>query len=137
MHALQAHDWPSNIRGLKNPIDNAAIRTPEDQWITPDMLFEQKDTDIVHGSFDEQVAQFEKKIIQDALEQTQGVIAHAAEMLSMDRSNQEGLPDYWGIETNWRMTFMLRRVLEYLLVYGNVAMTSKTFWIAAKACPLD
>ena len=99
MHALRASDWPSNIRGLKNPIDNAAIRTPEDQWITPDMLFEQKDTDIVHGSFDEQVAQFEKKIIQDAREQTQGVIAHAAEMLSMDRSNQEGLPDYWGIET--------------------------------------
>lgn len=86
MHALRAHDWPSNIRGLKNPIDNAAIRTPEDQWITPDMLFEQKDTDIVHGSFDEQVAQFEKKIIQDALAQKQGVIAHAAEMLSMDRS---------------------------------------------------
>ncbi len=65
MHALQAHDWPSNIRGLKNAIDNAAIRTPENQWITPDVLFKQKDTDIVQGSFDEQVAQFEKKIIQD------------------------------------------------------------------------
>ena len=86
MHALQAHDWPRNIRELKNTIDNAAIRTPENQWITPDMLFEQKDTDIVQGSFDEQVAQFEKKIIQDALAQTQGNITHAAEILSMDRS---------------------------------------------------
>ncbi len=86
MRALQAYDWPRNIRGLKNAIERAAIVTPEDQWITPDVLFDQEDTDIFQGSFDEQVAQFEKKIIQDALEQTQGVIAHAAKMLRMDRS---------------------------------------------------
>ena len=86
MRALQTYDWPSNIRGLKNAIERAAIVTPEDQWITPDVLFDQEDTDIFQGSFDEQVAQFEKKIIQDALAQTQGVIAHAAKMLRMDRS---------------------------------------------------
>ena len=85
MRALQAYDWPHNIRQLKNAIERAAIVTPEDQWITPDVLFEQEDTDIVQGSFDEQVAQLEKKLIQDALEQTQGVIAQAAEILSMDR----------------------------------------------------
>ena len=85
MRALQAYDWPRNIRQLKNAIERAAIRTPENQWITPDVLFEQEDTDIVQGSFDEQVAQLEKKLIQDALAQKQGVIAHAAEILSMER----------------------------------------------------
>ena len=86
LRALQAYDWPYNIRGLKTAIEHAAIVTPEDQWIAPDELFEQKDTDIFQGSFDEQVAQLEKKLIQDALAQTQGIIAHAAEILNMDRS---------------------------------------------------
>ena len=86
IHALRAYDWPSNIRELKNAIERAAIWTPEDQWITPDVLFEQEDMDIFQGSFNEQVAQFEKKLIQDALAQKQGVIAHAAKMLRMDRS---------------------------------------------------
>ena len=85
MRALQAYDWPRNIRQLKFAIERAAIVTPEDQWITPDVLFEQEDTDIVQGAFDEQVAQLEKKLIQDALAQKQGVIAHAAEILSMER----------------------------------------------------
>ena len=66
MRALQAYDWPRNIRQLKSAIERAAIRTPEDQWITPDVLFEQEDTDIFQGTFDEQVAQLEKKLIQAA-----------------------------------------------------------------------
>ena len=45
---------PDNIRQLKSAIERAAIRTPEDQWITPDVLFEQEDTDIFQGTFDEQ-----------------------------------------------------------------------------------
>ena len=86
MRALQAYDWPRNIRQLKSAIERAAIVTPEDQWITPDVLFEQEDADIFHGSLDEQVAQLERKLIQDALAQTQGIIAHAAKILRMDRS---------------------------------------------------
>lgn len=85
MRALQAYDWPRNIRQLKSAIEHAAIVTPEGQWITPDVLFEQKGTDIFQGSFDEQVAQLEKKLIQDALAQ-KGTITHAAEMLRMERS---------------------------------------------------
>ena len=86
MRALQAYDWPGNIRELRNKITSAVIHTPEGaQWITPDVLFEQKGTDIFQGSFDEQVAQFEKKIIQDALAQ-KGSITQAAKMLGMERS---------------------------------------------------
>ncbi len=85
MRALQAYDWPRNIRELKNAIERAAIMTPEGQWITPDMLFEQKGADIFQGSFDEQVAQLEKKLIQDALAQ-EGTITQAAKMLRMERS---------------------------------------------------
>ena len=86
MRALQAYDWPRNIRQLKSAIERAAIVTPEDQWITPDVLFEQKDTDIFQGTFDEQMAQYEKKIIQDALAQTQGNKTQAAKMLRMERT---------------------------------------------------
>ena len=85
MRALQAYDWPYNIRGLKNAIENAAIGTPEDQWIAPDVLFKQEDTDIFQGALDEQVAQLEKKLIQDALAQTQGNITQAAKMLGAKR----------------------------------------------------
>ena len=85
MRALQAYDWPRNIRQLKSAIERAAIWTSEDQLITPDVLFEQGDTDIFQGAFDEQVAQFEKKIIQNALAQ-KGTITQAAKMLLMDRS---------------------------------------------------
>jgi len=86
MRALQAYDWPRNIRQLKSAIERAAIVTPEDQWITPDVLFEHKDTDIFQGTFDEQMAQYEKKIIQDALAQTQGNKTQAAKMLRMERT---------------------------------------------------
>lgn len=86
MRALQAYDWPGNIRELRNKITNAVIHTPEEaQWITPDVLFDQEDRNIFQGSFDEQVAQFEKKIIQDALAQ-KGSITQAAKMLGMERS---------------------------------------------------
>ena len=85
MRALQTYDWPRNIRELKSAIERAAIWSSEDQLITPDVLFEQEDTDIFQGTFDEQVAQLEKKLIQNALAQ-KGTITQAAKMLRMDRS---------------------------------------------------
>ena len=85
MRALQTYDWPRNIRELKSAIERAAIWTSEDQLITPDVLFEQGDTDIFQGTFDGQMAQLEKKLIQNALAQ-KGTITQAAKMLRMDRS---------------------------------------------------
>lgn len=96
MRALQAYDWPYNIRGLMSAIERAAIVTPEGQWITPDVLFEQKGTDIFQGTFDEQVAQLEKKLIQDALAQ-KGTITQAAKMLRMERSKLSRRAQKYGL----------------------------------------
>lgn len=86
MSALQAYDWPRNIRELKSVIEDAAIRTPENRLIVPDVLFNQKGTSTFRGTLKERIAQFEKQQIRDALEQTQGNITKAAEMLGFDRS---------------------------------------------------
>ena len=85
MRALQAYDWPRNIRELKSAIERAAILTPENQLILPDVLFDQEDTGTFRGTFDERVEQFEKQTIRDALTQTQGNITQAAKMLGLSR----------------------------------------------------
>lgn len=86
MRALQNYDWPRNIRELKSVIERAAILTPENHLIIPEVLFDQEDTGTFHGTLEEQVAQFEKQKIQDALAQVQGNITQAARMLGVDRS---------------------------------------------------
>ena len=86
MRALQAYDWPRNIRELKSAIERAAILTPEDHLIIPDVLFDQEDTGTFRGTFKEDLTQIEKQRIRDALAQTQGNITQAAEMLGVNRS---------------------------------------------------
>ena len=86
IRALQNYDWPRNIRELKSVIERAAIRTPENHLIIPEVLFDQEDTGTFHGTLEEQVAQFEKQKIRDALAQVQGNITQAAKMLGADRS---------------------------------------------------
>ena len=85
MRALQVHDWPRNIRELKSVIERAAILTPENQLILPDVLFDQEDTGTSRGTLKERIAQFEKRQIRDALAQTQGNITQAAKMLGLSR----------------------------------------------------
>ena len=86
MRALQAYDWPRNIRQLKSAIENAAILTPENQLIVLDVLFDQEGTDTFHGTFKEGMTQIARKRIQDALAQTGGNITQAAEILGANRS---------------------------------------------------
>ena len=86
MRALQAYDWPRNIRELKSAIERAAILTPENQLIIPDVLFDQEDPGTFRGTFGEDMTQIEKQRIRDALAQTQGNITQAAKMLGVNRS---------------------------------------------------
>ncbi len=89
--ALCHYTWPGNVRELENVVECIVIAAPQSAFRVHKedlsrQIIESTDLDTDNGTFDEQVAQFEKKIIQDALEQTQGVIAHAAKILRMDRS---------------------------------------------------
>ncbi len=89
--ALCHYTWPGNVRELENVVERIVIAAPQSAFRVHKedlsrQIIESTDLDTGNGTFDEQVAQFEKKIIQDALAQKQGVIAHAAKMLRMDRS---------------------------------------------------
>ena len=86
MRALQAYDWPLNIRQLKSAIEDAATQTSENQLIVPDVLFNQEGTGTFHGTFKEDMTQIARKRIQDALAQTGGNITQAAEILGANRS---------------------------------------------------
>ena len=97
MRALQAYDWPRNIRQLKYAIGNAAILTPENQLILPNVLFDQEDTGTFRGTFDERVEQFERQTIRDALAQTQGNITQAAKMLGLGRSKLSRKKRYYNL----------------------------------------
>lgn len=98
MRALQAYDWPLNIRQLKSAIEDAAAQTPENQLIVPDVLFDQEGTGTFRGTLKERIAQFEKQQIRDALAQTQGNIAQAAEILGVNRSTLSRRADEYDLK---------------------------------------
>ena len=68
-----AHDWPGNVRELKNVADRWALGVPD--ALSPVAAVE------VSGSLADLVDAAERQIIRDALAQTQGNVARAAELL--------------------------------------------------------
>ncbi len=68
-----AHDWPGNIRELKNIAERWALGLPDSLGAPPSA--------VVTGSLGEQVDAAEKRIIENALQQTAGHVAQAAELL--------------------------------------------------------
>jgi DNA-binding NtrC family response regulator len=87
--ALVAHDWPGNIRELKNTIERALLLTPADEplrWETlPDEVRKTVDASSESGrALDEQVAAFERRLIAAALERNDGVIRRAARELAVN-----------------------------------------------------
>ena len=98
MRALQSYDWPRNVRELKSVIEYAAMLTPENQLIVPDILFNQEGTGTSRGTLKERIAQFEKQQIRDALAQTQGNITQAAEILGVNRSTLSRRADEYDLK---------------------------------------
>ncbi len=96
MHALQAHSWPGNVRELRNMIERAVILEPS-EFIQPASLpdFEvesrlrdgpvEKSGSSRRGSLPEALLSFEKEMILDALEASDGSLSKAAAALDLSR----------------------------------------------------
>ncbi len=96
MHALQAHSWPGNVRELRNVIERAVILEPS-EFIQPASLpdFEvesrlrdgpvEKSGSSRRGSLPEALLSFEKEMILDALEASDGSLSRAAAALDLSR----------------------------------------------------
>ena len=96
MHALQAHSWPGNVRELRNVIERAVILEPS-EFIQPASLpdFEvesrlrdgpvEKSASSRRGSLPEALLRFDKEMILDALEASDGSLSKAAAGLDLSR----------------------------------------------------
>jgi len=78
LDALMAHGWPGNVRELRNIADRFVLGLWDGNEAVPGMT---------HGarSLDEQLAQFERYLIHEALEACSGSAAAAAERLGVPR----------------------------------------------------
>jgi DNA-binding NtrC family response regulator len=107
METLVSHDWPGNVRQLKNVVERLVIMTDNSILDSLD-LFEARSAestlkgDMIPSSLDELKAykdrilrehylDMEKAFLAKALKQSGGNISHAAEKVGMQRSNFSAL----------------------------------------------
>ena len=91
IEAMRRYNWPGNVRELENEVQRIVIAAPPGAFRVhkedlDKRIIESTDLDTGGGTLDEQVAQFEKQKIEEALAQTQGNITQAAKMLGLNRS---------------------------------------------------
>ena len=101
--AMCRYTWPGNVRELENEVQRIVLDAPRSAFRVhkEDLarhIIESTDLDTGSGTLKEQVAQFEKQKIEEALAQTQGERGPAAEMLGIDpttlgrKAEKYGLP---------------------------------------------
>ena len=89
---LIKHDWPGNVREIKNFIERVYILTPEDTVDVHDLTFaglNQRDSDAVFtdaGNFREARAMFEREYIIKKINENNGNISKTAEAIGLERS---------------------------------------------------
>lgn len=76
MQALMAHAWPGNVRELRNAADRMVLGLP---------VLGRTDANASVRSLDEQVAQFERHLIQEALAASGGRASAASELLQLPK----------------------------------------------------
>ena len=95
MAALQANEWPGNVRQLRNVIERAVILSPGPQVMPAHFPDFELETRLRKGdgaavastadSLDEALAHFEKQLIMSALERNNFSINKTAERLKVTR----------------------------------------------------
>ncbi|HEY5938097.1 MAG TPA: sigma 54-interacting transcriptional regulator [Kofleriaceae bacterium] len=87
---LVAYDWPGNIRELKNTIERALLLTPTDEPVHVETLPAEvragTDASVAAADrgLDAQVEEFERKVIQAALDRNENVVRRAARELAVN-----------------------------------------------------
>ncbi len=109
LDALFRYDWPGNVRELKNLIERAVALHGDDELVLPAHL----SAEVVSGtpeaapatgnlvgkvSLEEAVSQFERQLIETALEKTEGVQSKAADLLGTTRRILKYRIDKLGID---------------------------------------
>jgi len=87
LEALRSHEWPGNIRELKNTLARAVLFSNGDTLKKSDIkVYTAKDENIIQKKFklSEVVARVEKQLIKDALEKTGRKKLKTAEILGVD-----------------------------------------------------
>jgi DNA-binding NtrC family response regulator len=90
LDALQKYDWPGNVRELKNIVERLLLLAENGKIhassLPAEILrsgSEQQSPELGNDSLDEMVRAFEKSLIQQALQQSDGIKAKAAELLKI------------------------------------------------------
>ena len=95
--ALQAHDWPGNVRQLKNTVERMMILSGDEDLITVDMLpieimanseiiRPNSNTEIMTLPLREARETFEREYLNVQIQRFQGNISKTAEFVGMERS---------------------------------------------------
>ncbi len=97
LSALQAHDWPGNVRQLKNTVERMLILSGDEEEITIDMLPVEvmADSEIIRPSSNTEIMTlplrearetFEREYLNVQIQRFQGNISRTAEFVGMERS---------------------------------------------------
>jgi two-component system, NtrC family, nitrogen regulation response regulator NtrX len=97
LSALQSHNWPGNVRQLKNTIERILILSSDDEPITVDMLpldimadsaiiRPSSNTEIMTLPLREARETFEREYLNVQIQRFQGNISKTAEFVGMERS---------------------------------------------------
>lgn len=97
LSALQAHDWPGNVRQLKNTVERMLILSGEEEQITMDLLpvdvlanseiiRPNSGTEIMTLPLREARETFEREYLNVQIQRFQGNISKTAEFVGMERS---------------------------------------------------
>jgi transcriptional regulator with PAS, ATPase and Fis domain len=88
MSVLRAHDWPGNVRELRNAVEHAVVLA-EDGVVTaqhlPDTVRSQPGAPTTSGGMRGQVAETERRAIEDAMQAEDGNQTRAARRLGISR----------------------------------------------------
>ena len=84
IEAMRRYDWQGNVRELENEVQRIVIAAPPGAFrVHKEDLARDIIVDTGSGTLEEQVAQFEKQKIEEALAETQGAREHAAKILGI------------------------------------------------------
>jgi DNA-binding NtrC family response regulator len=78
--ALLDHTWPGNVRELENRMQRATVLSSRTEIDVEDLGFDGAHLEPLSSADDNQI-----RDVLDALEQSNGVVAHAAEVLGISR----------------------------------------------------
>ena len=100
--AMCRYTWPGNVRELEHEVERIVRTAPKSAFRVhredlPKHIIESTDLDTGSGTLKEQVAQFEKQKIEEALAQTQGERGPAAEMLGIDPTTLTRKAEKYGL----------------------------------------